>query len=204
MSSGRTPFDLSTDRVESLADGIFGFAMTLLVLNLSLPDRIEPTSAALSKLLLGQARNFYAYILSFLLLGNLWAAHHRQHQFINRTDTQHVWINIFLLMFVALVPFTTTLISDFGDTVLAEAIFALNLFLLSALFLFNWLHATRNHRLVNNDLDDATIRVMTRRMLVLPAVPLLVLVVCPFFPSYSSFLYVLIPVLYWRRVFRRR
>lgn len=204
MSPGKRPPAPSTDRVESLADGIFGFAMTLLVLNLSLPGSAGSTNEILSKLLLGQVRNFYTYILSFLLLGSLWATHHRQHHFIIRTDVVHVWLNIFLLMFVALVPFTTTLLSDFGNTALGEVIFALNLFILGLLFIFIWIHATRYHRLIDDDLDDAAIAGMTKRLLVLPAAPLAVLIVSPFLPSYASLLYVLMPILYWGPVFQRR
>ncbi len=204
MSPGKRPPTPSTERIESLADGIFGFAMTLLVLNLALPGDVEPTGELLSKLLLGQIRNFYTYILSFLLLGSLWATHHRQHHFIIRTDVAHVWINIFMLMFVALIPFTTTLLSDFGNTVLAEFLFAVNLLVLGMLFLVNWLHATRYHRLIDDGLDADVIVDMTKRSFVLPAVSLAVLMMSPFLPSYASIIYLLYPILYWGPVFKHR
>ncbi len=202
MSPKKKPAAPPASRVESLTDGIFAFAMTLLVLNLTLPDQLDPTSEVLSRLLTGQAKNFYTYVLSFLLLGNLWATHHRQHHFIIRTDIQHVWIHIIMLMFVALVPFSTTLLSDFSTTVLADVLFDLNLLVLGVLFLINWMHATHNHRLVDPDLDPAVISEMRTRNLILPSVSVLALILSFFLPGYSSYLFLLVPLLYWGPFFR--
>lgn len=120
---------LTTRRIEALADGIFAFAMTLLVLTLTLPDATQ-TKLSLSQLLADQWPKFFNYALSFALLAIFWIVHHQQFHFIRRTDRTHIWINIGILMFVALVPFTTDVAGDYSRQTIAELLFSGNLLIL--------------------------------------------------------------------------
>ena len=112
-SKGSPRFMLTTRRIEALADCIFAFAMTLLVLTLTLPDVMQ-TKLSLSQLLVAQWPKFFNYALSFLLLAVFWVIHHQQFHVIRRTDSRHVWINVGILMFVALMPFSTDVVGDYG------------------------------------------------------------------------------------------
>ena len=202
---GKNPgFELSTDRIQALADGIFAFAMTLLVVNLSFPDEVDQTNVAnLSNLLYSQMHRFFNYALSFLLLSIFWIVHHQQFHVIKRSDQRLLWINIFILMFVALMPFSTDLVGDFSQTIEAKVFFAGNMLILGSLFLVNWAYATGNHRLVNPDMEKDAIARGIRRNLISPAVSLLVIAISFFIPHYSLYFYLLIPVIQALPWFRR-
>ncbi len=204
-SEKKAGLTLTTGRIEALTDGIFAFAMTLLVLNLSLPDSVTGlANIKLYDLLFGQAHKFFNYALGFILLAIFWVVHHQQFHQIKRTDSRLLWINIFALMFVALMPFSTDLVGDFGGQTTADVFFAGNLLILGLLFLVNWTYATRNHRLVAHDLGREVIAQGIRRNLVTPAISVIVIMLSFFIPHWSLWLYVLVPFVLVLRPFRRR
>ena len=195
---------LTTRRIESLSDAIFAFAMTLLVLNLVIPDSSAGLSTAgLNDLLLSQLHKFFNYALSFVLLAIFWIAHHQQFNYIQRSDSRLTWINIIILMFVALMPFTNDLAGDFSGKTTAEILFVGNILVLGLLFLVNWVYATRGSRLVDHDLDRALVSRGIRRNLVSPAVSIVALALSVFIPPWSLWVYLLVPVILWLKPFRR-
>ncbi|MBL7062059.1 MAG: DUF1211 domain-containing protein [Dehalococcoidia bacterium] len=199
--SGKSRFMLTTRRIEALADGIFAIAMTLLVLTLTLPDMAQ-TKLSLSQLLADQWPKFFNYALSFVLLAIFWIVHHQQFHVIRRTDRGHVWINIGILMFVALMPFSTDVVGSYGNETLAELLFSANLMVLGLLFLLNWWYACRNHRLVDHDLDRETIVGGIRRSCVTPVVAAISMVLSLFIPRWGLMVYMLIPIIQLHPWFR--
>jgi uncharacterized membrane protein len=199
--SGKTRFVLTTRRIEALADAIFAFAMTLLVLTLALPDATQ-TKLSLSQLLADQWPKFFNYGLSFLLLAIFWIVHHQQFHLIRRTDRRHVWINIGILMFVALMPFSTDVVGDYEHETLAELLFSANLLILGLLFLLNWWYACWNHRLVDHDLSRETIVSGIRRGCITPVVAAVSMVLSLFIPRWGLTVYMLIPVIQLHPWFR--
>ena len=202
-SSEGDGFWLTTSRILTLADGVFAIAMTLLILSLSLPDATQANGANLHILLFGQAHKFVNYFVSFLVLAVFWVIHHQQFHYIKRTDSRHLWINIAILMFVALVPFSTDLVGEYSGTTIAEMFFAGNLLVLGMLFLGNWIYATTGRRLVENDMSEATVVQGIRRNLVTPAISLVVIGLSAVIPEWSLWLYVAIPILMMLPPFRR-
>jgi uncharacterized membrane protein len=194
-------FVLTTRRIEALADGIFAIAMTLLVLTLTLPDMVQ-TKLNLSQLLVAQWPKFFNYALSFLLLAIFWIVHHQQFHVIRRTDRGHIWINIGILMFVALMPFSTDIAGDYSHETLAELVFSANLLILGLLFLLNWWYACRNHRLVDPDLDRETIASGIRRNCITPGVAAISMVLSLFIPRWGLMVYMLIPIIQLHPWFR--
>jgi len=202
-SSGKPRFVLTTRRIEALADGIFAISMTLLVLTLTLPDMTQ-TKLDLSQLLAGQWPKFFNYALSFLLLAIFWIVHHQQFHVIRRTDRRHVWINIGILMFVALMPFSTDVAGDYSRETLAELLFSANLMILGLLFLLNWVYACWHHRLVDPDLDRETIVRGIRRSSITPVVAAVSMVLSLFLPRWGLTVYMLIPLIQLHPWFRDR
>jgi len=200
-SAGKPRFVLTTRRIEALADSIFAIAMTLLVLTLTLPDMAQ-TKLSLSQLLADQWPKFFNYALSFLLLAIFWIVHHQQFHVIRRTDRRHVWINIGILMFVALMPFSTDIAGDYSGETLAELVFSANLMILGLLFLLNWWYACWHHRLVDHDLDRETIIRGIRRNCVTPAVAAISMVLSFFIPRWGLTVYMLIPFIHLLPWFR--
>ena len=201
--SGKPRFAMTTRRIEALTDGIFAIAMTLLVLTLTLPDATQ-TKLSLSQLLADQWPKFFNYALSFLLLAIFWIVHHQQFHMIRRTDRRHVWINIGILMFVALMPFSTDVVGSYEHETLAELLFSANLLILGLLFLLNWWYACRNHRLVDPDLDRETIVRGIRRSCITPVVAAIAMVLSLFIPRWGLTVYMLIPIIQLHPWFRYR
>lgn len=191
---GKPRFVLTTRRIEALTDGIFAISMTLLVLTLTLPDMME-TRLGLSQLMENQWTKFFNYALSFLLLAIFWMVHHQQFHFIKRTDRWHAWINIGILMFVALMPFSTDVAGDYSGKTLAELVFSANLLMLGLFLLLNWWYACWHRRLVDPDLDKEIIIKGIRRNCVTPGVAAVSMVLAFFVPRWGLAVYILVPVI---------
>jgi TMEM175 potassium channel family protein len=98
-------------------------------------------------------------------------------------------------MFVALFPFSTSLIADYGDYTIAAVFFNCNMFLTGLMAYRNWSYATKYHRFVEPDLDDEKIKMGKIRSLVTPAISLLAIAISFFNPRLSTIPYIFIPVL---------
>lgn len=195
---------LTTNRLETLVDSIFAFSMTLLALNLHIPEATKMISGEmLHKILLRQAHKFWFYILSFILLALFWIIHHQDFHFIKRTNRTHIWINIFILIFVVVVPFSTSLVGDYKSDWMSHFFFAANIFIISLLFSLHWFYATGNHRLVDTQIDSRQIVSGRRRGLVTSVVSLLAVILSIVYTPSSLFIFLLIPILVYLPRFKR-
>ncbi len=187
---------LSTHRLEALTDGVFAIAMTLLVLNLHIPDRIlELGEGQARQILIDQIPKFFHYAVSFILLAVFWITHHKTFHLIEKTDRIHTWINILFLMFVALIPFSTSLIGNYPDDLADELFFSANIFAIGALALLNWLYASRGRRLVGERVTHELADLLTLRIAVIPLVALAAAGVAAFKPGWAPFSLLLIPLI---------
>jgi uncharacterized membrane protein len=147
------------ERSRALADGVFAIVMTLLVLELAVP--VVMTKAGhdgLAHELLKMWPEFLFYFLSFLILGMYWLIHHILFDVIIAYDTTLVWLNIFYLMFVSLIPFSTSLFGRYASEKVTTVIYGINLLLIFIMGFSIWTYATTKHRLVSKDLDPDVIR----------------------------------------------
>src|ERR671935_1353442 len=92
---------VSTARLETFADGVFAIAATLLILEIQLPG--EDVGQGLRDLW----PSYFAYALSFLSIGIMWVNHHVVLTFVREADRTFLFINLFLLMGIAFLPFPT-------------------------------------------------------------------------------------------------
>jgi len=117
--------EFDAGRVSAISDGIFAIAMTLLVLDLKLPD-LEPgiSNRAFADSVLQQAPRFASWLLSFAILVRLWIV---QHALLARGDTRSRgfvgWTFLFLGA-VSFTPFPTSLLSEHHDQALSIWIFS--------------------------------------------------------------------------------
>ena len=157
-------------RVEALSDGVFAIVMTLLVLEIAIPELTFPVGEAeFQQELLALVPAFLGYAVSFIILGIFWIVHHRQFHFVERTDRTFVWINIVTLLFVALVPFTTALLSRYPQSQTAVLVYGGNVLAASLVISTQWWYATLGHRLINRDLDPRLLRKSRQWTFVAPA-----------------------------------
>ncbi len=188
---------MSTKRVEALTDGVFAIAMTLLVLNLEIPTMPKGAAAqVLPKLVLGLWPNFFNYALSFILLAIFWIVHHRQFRYIKFIDHKLLWINILGLMFIALIPFSTSLIAEHGDVQVAALFFECNLLAIGSIFYMHWSYATGKRHLIDPNLSAQTILLNKKRNLVTPTISLVCIGLSFLTPDWSEVPYFAIPFIY--------
>jgi uncharacterized membrane protein len=157
-SNNSTPV-IPPERSKALADGVFAIVMTLLVLELAVPVVMSTGGhSSLVHELLEMWPEFLFYCLSFLILGMYWLVHHILFDMIIAYDTTLVWLNIFYLMFVSLIPFSTSLFGRYAGEKVTTVIYGTNLLLIFLMGFSIWTYATTKHRLVPKDLDPDQIR----------------------------------------------
>lgn len=189
---------MSPARIETLADGVFAIAMTLLAFDLTVPEITQ--AADVPRLLPGMIWNllprFALYAISFVVLGVYWVAHHAQFRVIDAADRPFLWINILFVMLIAFVPFATSLMARYPDAPIAVQVYGLVLILIGGAAYLHWWYATKGHRLIPPSTSDAFVKQIQRRILIAPTVCTVAILVAFVDPIVSILLYALLVVFY--------
>lgn len=185
--------ELKTGRIQALTDGVYAIAMTILILNFHVP-KVAHTSVALLNALWRLRGLFFDFIISFLLLAIFWIVHHLHFQYIKRADRNLLWINIFGLISVIMIPFSTLVYGAYRELAVAAIFFELNILLLGLIKYVQWSYATAHHRLVDANLDQSVIDRNKRFGLVTPIVALAAIGAAFIVPDWSTSLFMLIPL----------
>jgi uncharacterized membrane protein len=184
------------ERMIALSDGVVGVAITLMALEIAIPD--GTSAAQLPAALTGQITTFLSYVLSFVLVALYWMEHNRIFKLIRRSDSGLVWLNLLFLFLIVLVPFATDLIDRFGDQAIAAALYAGLMMLLGLSTAAIWRYATHKHRLVDADMPERTIRWGGTLRLIPPAVFLVSIPVIFINTSIGTYMWVaLFPLMGW-------
>lgn len=153
---------IGAERLLTLSDGVFAIAITLLVLNIHVPQISSGLGAALRH----QWPEYLSYVESFLIIGIIWAQHHLLFRHIKRVDHVFVLINIVFLMWIASIPFPTELLGTYltkpGPARTAMAIYAGTFVFGGLLFNLLWRYANWDQRLTGGSLDRASVRRITQ------------------------------------------
>ena len=157
-----------TGRIEAFSDGVFAFAITLLVLNLKDPAL---SGGGLLQGLMNQWPTFFAFVTSFMTILIMWVGHHEMFTYIVRADRRFMFLNGFLLFFVTLTPFTTSLVADHilaSDSGTAAVVYSGSFLLLGVAWNFLWRHASGPNKLIREDITAADIKTFSRNFYVGP------------------------------------
>lgn len=161
---------LTKGRIEALTDGVFAIVMTLLVLEISVPQisshSAETVGAELFKRLFDLWPKIFSYGISFVILAIYWRAHHRQFHYIKHADGILIWTNIMFLMAVSFLPFSTSLLGEYIDQQVSVFIYGGNSIIIAFFLYVQWRYATDHHRLVDKNLDPNIIRRLPTRVLI--------------------------------------
>jgi len=144
---------LGLERLIFFSDAVFAIAITLLVLDVRLPAGEEAgNDAQLLATLLGIWHKYLAYVVSFLVIGSFWSAHHRKFRLIRRYDRRMVLFNLLILMVVAFIPFPSSVLSENG-TRTATILYALTMIVGGVLFLLFWWYVVHHEDLIQPHLS---------------------------------------------------
>ena len=155
---------LPKNRLEALIDGAFAIVITLHAFNLKLPDGML-TEGGLASHVLHLWPRFLAYIISVVITGIFWVAHHMQFHYIHRTDRMHLWINLVFLACVGLLPFSSGLLGEYPLHRTSCFVYGLNLTLVGLTLLWQWQHAVHRYRLVDPHLPVEVVRAVQWRVM---------------------------------------
>lgn len=161
--------DLGLERIEFFSDAVMAIALTLLAIDLRVPE-VSAASAPLEmpQRLVEMSPRFLSFLVSFSVIGVYWISHHRYFGFIKRYDGRLMLLNLVFLLFIVLMPFTSSLLGQYPALPLSTAAYALNVGAIGSALYLMWHYATRSYRLVDSHLERGTIRLMTLRALTAP------------------------------------
>jgi uncharacterized membrane protein len=136
-------FDYS--RTVALSDGVFAIALTLLVLNLTIPELAAGHHGELGRALWNRHNELYSYALSFAVISLHWVRHHALFRAITRIDTRLTVLNLTYLGFVAFLPYPTGVLGTYGSEAAAVVLYASTAVILALLGALVRRHVLRAH-----------------------------------------------------------
>lgn len=195
---------LGKARIQSLSDAVFAVAMTLVILQVKIPD--VPASTPAPELLarIGEMwPAFLGFIATFLLGGAFWYLQHLTFHFIRQTNHRLIWLNLVFLVFVGMLPLSSAMLSRFPNHPVSHFFYFGNLLALGLMLNWHWYYAVR-HYMVDPELDVEVTHRVSSRLRILPSACALALPLAIIRTdlSFYAFLWVLLMeplVEYWTR-----
>jgi uncharacterized membrane protein len=187
------PDYVSKNRIETLVDGIFAIAMTLLVLALAVPHIDAPiTATAVQNSLYSLIPLVTSMVLSFIMLAIFWNIHHRIYSQIKAVNGTLLWINIIWLLFIVLVPFSSSLSGQYGDFTIVKVIFNINMLGIAGLLFLNAYILLNHDEYIHEEGDRDKLVASKNSTIYFILVVLLALSLSFIIPAYASLTYLLI------------
>ncbi len=133
-------------RIEAISDGVFAIALTFLALDIKVPvNESIHTEKELIETFLTLSPKLLTYFLSFVTMGIYWLAQSTQFHYIDKSDRNLNWINLFFLLAISIMPFTTAFLSEYIHFKFPLLLYWINLSALGLLLGLNWRYAKRNN-----------------------------------------------------------
>ena len=117
--------EVEFSRIVAFSDGVFAIAITLLVLNLGITKGLADSEVA--DALWGLRENFVAFAISFAVIGRFWILHHRFFGDVTGFDSRLLTLNLVYLAWIALIPFSSNVLGEYGDASAAVVVYSINL-----------------------------------------------------------------------------
>ncbi len=178
-------------RLESFSDALFAVAMTLLVFSFPISDL--PSDLAerqVEELIVSLGTQFQTFIISFLVVGAFWIAHHDVFDRVTHYDKPLVWINFVFLLCIVFIPFPTSVMVDYGTYWIPVSFYAASIAAAGLMLALLWQYVSRGYRLIDRATTPQEIRSSTVRSLIVPAIFLSSIGVAYFAPRYAQFFWI--------------
>ena len=178
-------------RLEALSDGVFSILMTLLIIELRVPEITSKLNGSdLFNALIGLNSKFLAFFLSFIVITMMWVSHHTfMAKFTKHINRTVVILNAFLLATVSLVPFSANLIGAYTYNQTAIIWYGMNIILVGLMSNILWYYITTSDSLRNNDHDSKELLQARIRTSLNPFFAILGIIMSFVLPSFSYVLY---------------
>jgi uncharacterized membrane protein len=141
MAKRRAENEIEFSRIVAFSDGVFAIAITLLVLPLAIESGLA--SGEVADALFDQWDNLLAFAISFAVIGRFWLVHHRFFSEVEAFDGRLMGLNMFYLAWIVLIPFSSQVLGEYGDTTAGVVTYSLNL---AGVVMLGWLMAADARR----------------------------------------------------------
>ena len=187
---------MSANRLESLGDGIFSVAMTILVIELKIPTVHGNSFKDLLHGLYETRQELFCYFISFIVLGIMWFGHRMVFEYISRTNRYFIFLGVLFYMVVCLVPFTTRFLA--ANTLKWDAIlmYGLNLSMCNLTLFAQWMYGIKRPTLHARILPAEVRKEATKLFLISPVMYAIAIAISFYIPLVSIIIYFITPVLY--------
>jgi TMEM175 potassium channel family protein len=174
-------------RIVAFSDGVFSIAITLLVLNIGIRKGL--TEGQIDDALWDQRDLFFAYAISFAVIGRFWLVHHRFFSEVRAFDGRLIALNLAYLGAIVLIPFSSELLGEYGGTTTAVVFYSVNLAVVVLLGLLMHMDARRRGL---TRIDDRTHRETQIRSSYIAGIFLLSVPVAYFAPDVAPYLWLIL------------
>jgi uncharacterized membrane protein len=193
------PIPTGLDRLVFFSDAVIAIAITLLVLDIKLPEAAGGSALGIARPLLNLWPKFLGYFVSFWVIALYWVAHHRCFRHIHSYDRRLIYLNFLFLMFIAFMPFPTGLLFSNPTQAASVMLYAGTAAGMGFALAGVWIYAD-HHGFVPSGMPRVTVRDIRLNLLLPPVVFLVSMCVAPFNATLAMFLwFLLIPVYISRR-----
>ncbi|MDQ3725158.1 MAG: TMEM175 family protein [Actinomycetota bacterium] len=176
--------EIEFSRIVAFSDGVFAIAITLLVLNLGIEKGLS--GGEIDDALWDQRENFFAFAISFAVIGRFWVVHHRFFGEVDAFDGRLLGLNLLYLGWVVLIPFSSEVLGEYGGETTAVVVYSVNLAFVVLVGLLMGADARRRGLTTT---DDRTHRESQVRSAYIAAVFLLSAPLAFFAPGVAPFLW---------------
>jgi len=169
MSSSRASERETPQQLERLiffSDAVFAIAITLLVIEVRVPDLPHASDAVLGQALLDLVPKYIGFLSSFFVIGRFWMSHHQLFGMLKEADSGLIWHNMFLLMAIAFMPFPTAVLSEYVWLRVGVGFYTFWFTLVGVIGFLLTRSAVRRRHLVRDDVSNEQCRDRVRGSLV--------------------------------------
>ena len=196
MNEEKHKLSMNSGRLEALGDGIFSIAMTILVLELKLPDVKGGSWHHFTESLHETWYGLLCYVISFIVLGIMWFGHRLMFEYIGRTDRYFIFLGVLFYMVVCLVPFSTRLLARDTFQWYAILVYGLNLSLCNISLYCQWLYGISKPHMLHREVPAEVKREAHIQFLLSPVVYAVAIAVSFYLPAISIVIFIVTPILY--------
>jgi uncharacterized membrane protein len=150
---------MDKNRVEAFSDGVLAIAITLLIIEVRIPEAEE---GGLWDEFVDAWPQLAAYFVSFFIIGIIWVNHHALFLQVKKVDRPLLFFNLLLLLFVVVIPFSTAVLADYirdsDNSHIAAAIYSGTMLLVALAYQATWRWILRDDRLLHEPVDARIVR----------------------------------------------
>jgi len=183
------------DRVLTFTDGVFAIIITILVLDIRIPEDLE--SSSLGTAIGDVGPTFTAWVISFFITGMYWVWHRDLFNRVKLVNRDVVWLNVVYLLPVCLIPFASSVLGEYHDEAVALHLYGAVLIAASLFRMVLYAYVMRRPELLWEPVSPAHRRFGTLLSVATVGVYVVAMVLALWLPTVSLLLYLAVPLLYF-------